>query len=379
MHWDQQKRLFVVTRFDDCVAVLSAPRVFTAANDLEQSRMRRPDGRVAEAASNPREHIRYRALLGRAFDSRLITWVEPIVRELVDQLIDRLIDGCARRGQADLIAAVAYPLPTLTLAALFGIPESERALFLGWASDYSRAMMGELDEAGEARFRRTVAELLSLFAYLLEVRRRQPGEDLLSRLADSRVDGDRLGTSRILGLCDQLMVAGRDLTAGLIGNCTWALLAHETQLGRLRMRPGLLDAAIEETLRWDTPVLGQARTSTTDTHLRRVRIPAGSTILLMFGSANRDPDIFADPDRFDIERPNARQHMAFGRGIHLCPGAALARLQARATIGRLLERLPCLRIVPDRPPVRRVAAFMLNLRGFESFPVAFDPPEARRG
>src|SRR5439155_21048326 len=151
----------------------------------------------------------------------------------------------------------------------------------------------------------------------------------LSRLTQAHLGDAVLSSSQVLHLCDQLMTAGRDLTAGLIGNCLAALLSHPEQLARVRAEPNRLDAAIEESLRWDTPVLGQARICRADTELRGVRLPAGSTVMVMFAAANRDPDIFAEPDRFDIERRNVGQHLAFGRGLHFCIGAALARLEAR--------------------------------------------------
>jgi cytochrome P450 len=181
-----------------------------------------------------------------------------------------------------------------------------------------------------------------------------------------------LSASEIVGLCEQLMVAGRDLTTGLIANCIRALHTHPTELQRLRNNPELLDAAIEETLRWDCPVLAQPRRNRSSYVLRGVEMPAGADLLVVFAAANRDPAVFAEPDEFDILRSNASRHLAFGRGIHFCLGAPLARLEAQIAIRTLFARLVGMRLVAERPPVRRVAAFMLNLRTFDELPLRFD-------
>jgi cytochrome P450 len=208
---------------------------------------------------------------------------------------------------------------------------------------------------------------------MLERRRQEPQNDLLSRLTQAHVGEAVLSTSQMLYLCDQLMVAGRDLTTGLIGNCLAAVLSQPIQLARLKAEPNRIGAFVEESLRWDTPVLGQARISRADTELRGIPIPAGSSVLVMFAAANRDPEVFTDPDRFDIERGNAGQHLTFGRGIHFCIGAALARMEARIAVSTLLSRLPNLRLDADRPGARRDAGLMVNLRAYRSLPLAFDP------
>lgn len=170
------------------------------------------------------------------------------------------------------------------------------------------------------------------------------------------------------------MVAARDLETGLLGNSLYALLSHPDQWQRLRAEPGTLDSAIEECLRWDTPVLGKARTTLTDVSVRGVLIPAGGRVMVMLGSANRDPAVFAEPDRFDSRRQNLAQHLALGRGIHYCLGAPLARLETRVVLRTLFDRLPNIRLAPDSPPARRSPRQMLNLCALRSLPIVFGAP-----
>ncbi|HLZ28917.1 MAG TPA: cytochrome P450 [Chloroflexota bacterium] len=305
--------------------------------------------------------------MNRAFTTTFVANLEPRIQVLTD----RLIDAFAGSEVADFIDAVAYPLPTLVLADLLGLTESERPVFTAWADDYTCAL-GDFQPEVQARYQHAAAELVAYFGYKLHQRRPPASHDLLARLTEARLDGNRLSATDILSLCNQLMIAARDLATGLLGNSLHALLSQPHQWQRLRAEPSTLDSVIEECLRWDTPVLGQARTSLTDVSLRGVRVPAGSSVMVMLGSANRDPAVFAEPDRFDCRRYNAGQHLAFGRGIHFCLGAPLARLETRVVLRTLLERLPNVRLAPDSPPARRAPGQMLNLRAFRSLTIALD-------
>ena len=351
----EDRRAFIVTRHDDCLALLTDAARFADTSD---------DG--APLASQPAVHIQYRSLVNRAFTTTFVANLEPRIQLFAD----RLIDEFAGSGVADFMDAVAYPLPTLVLADLLGLTEAERPLFIAWADDYTRAL-GDFEPQVQARYQRSASELVAYFGYKLHERRGPASHDLLARLTSARIGDSQLSATDILSLCNQLMVAARDLATGLLGNSLYALLSHPDQWLRLRAEPSTLDSAIEECLRWDTPVLGQARTSLTDVSLRGVRIPAGGSVMVMLGSANRDPAVFAEPDRFDSRRQNAGQHLAFGRGIHFCLGAPLARLETRVVLRTLLDRLPNMRLAPDSPPVRRSPGQMLNLRAFRSLPIAF--------
>ena len=362
VYWVDAFRVFAVTRYDDCVNVLMHPEQFGPGQHID------PSVGGIEPAREPAEHIRYRNLIARAFTTEFVAHMRASVQSLVDSFIDRFTGP----GEVDVMPALARPLPTLVLAELLGIPEEQRSTFYAWAEVYTGSLSGPVDMEKKDRFLQTMQELVSYFAYLIEQRRGGSGNDLVTRLTAAYVGEERLSAAQILSFCEQLMVAGRDLTSGLIGNCLQALLSHPRELERLRAQPDLLDAAIEETLRWDTPVLGQPRTSRFDTELRGVRIRAGDQLIVMFGAANRDPNIFPLPDAFDIQRTNAGQHLAFGKGIHYCVGAQLARLEARVAISTLFARLPGLRLAAERQSERRFTEFMLNLRTFGSVPVIFN-------
>jgi cytochrome P450 len=343
---------YVISRYEDCVEVLAHPEQFAAQ---------------PYPGREPADHVRYRNIVGTAFDARFVQGLVPRIQRQIDQLID----GFGDAHQVDLMAALAQPLPTLVLAEILGVPLTELEMFTTWAREYSSALNDGLDVERSEPFKQTMRELIAYLAYLTEHRRKHPGDDLLSRLAAAELDGNTLTAAQILGLCDQLMVAGRDLTTGLIGNCVQALFAFADQLDHLRRDPDLLDAAIDETLRWDSPVLAQPRRTRIETHIGDVRLPSGTDLLVVFAAANRDPRVFPDPDSFDITRPNAGRHLAFGRGIHYCLGAPLACIEARLALRTLFARWPGMRPAPDEPPRRRFANAMLNPRTWQSLPVVF--------
>jgi cytochrome P450 len=355
VYWSEPFEAFIITRFDDCVRILTDPDGFGPVPDVLP---RQP----------PAEHVQYRNILARAFNAEYVAGLEPTIQGIVDRLIDEFIS----QGDVDLMTAFAERLPTLALAEMLGIPDTDLPMFLAWADVYTASLAVELNAEQKADFVRTIRELVGYFAYRLEDRRRHPGDDLISRLIRARAGEAELSTAQILSLCEQFMVAGRDLTTGLIGNGVRALLQHPEQLQRVKEQPALLEAAIEETLRWDSPVLGQPRTNRTDCELRGVRMQPGDLVVVMFAAANRDPLVFPSPDAFELDRPNAGLHLAFGRGIHFCLGAPLARLEAGIALRTLFERLPRLRLDPGRSGQRRVAFAMLNLRTYGSLPVAFD-------
>lgn len=366
--WAEGSGCFLVTRYDDAVAILTNPELFASGEASQSGHGGTEREEPPPAAVQVAEHVEYRNLVTRALSNRFVADLDAEIQRLTDELVD----GFPGSGHVDVIPALAAPLPTLALARVLGVPDAERAMFTVWADDYSRSIAGDLDDEARAQLRKSVRDAVGYFAYLVERRRSVPQNDLLSRLAEAHLGEAALSSAQVLYLCDQLMIAGRDLTTGLIGNCLAALLSHPEQLARLQADPSRLAAAVEETLRWDTPVLGQARVCRADTEVRGVPIPAGSTVVVMFAAANRDPDVFSGPDRFDIERPNAGQHLAFGRGVHFCMGAALARLEARVAVRTLFGRLSHLRLDPDQASVRRPPGSMVNLRAFRSLPLVFD-------
>ncbi|MFG3260020.1 cytochrome P450 [Streptomyces sp. NPDC048172] len=296
---------------------------------------------------DPPDHNRLRRLVAREFTPRRIAALAPYVREVTDGLLDAMADGAVggERG-ADLIDALAFPLPMTVICELLGVPDLDRRLFRGWSNEVV-APTSQVKEL--AAYEAMIPYLVSL----VQDKHKVPGPDLLSALITT-VDenGDRLDEDELLSMAFLLLVAGHETTVNLIGNGMRALFAHPEQLAALRADlDGLLDGAVEEMLRYDGPVEGSTpRLAIEPLDLGGgTVIPAGSEVVIVMADADRDPARFPEPDRFDIRR-DARGHIAFGHGIHYCLGAPLARLEGRTAVRRLLERFPRLEQEPDETP-----------------------------
>ncbi|MGH3239125.1 MAG: cytochrome P450, partial [Spirillospora sp.] len=281
---------------------------------------------------DPPSHTRTRGLVSHAFAPRLVAALEPTVREIVT----RLVDGFAPAGGADLIAELAYPVPIEIICSLVGLPVEDRGRLKRWTDDL--VTLGSPGTGGERQLE--CARSSVAFQHYLEAqvegRRREPRDDLLTALIDARVDREQpLDTAELVNLLIVLVFAGHETTTNLIGNLLVLLLERPEMLRAVRDDPSLTDDVITEGLRMDGPVQGMFRMATEEVALGGARIPAGAKVMALFGSANRDETVFADPDRFDPGRSNNHRHLAFGRGIHACLGAALARLETRIVIDTL--------------------------------------------
>jgi cytochrome P450 len=322
---------------------------------------------VAEPPSmlvvDPPDHTRYRRLVGRAFTPRATAAAEPMVRQVAETLLDALEPAAARGDPVDLVAAFAAPLPVLVIADLLGVPADRQEDFLRWGG----AAAATLDPGLPLRrFLAADRALRTLHAFLTEhfaQARRNPGEDLVSRLVAAS-DDDALTERELHAIVLLLLGAGFETTVNLLGNAVVLLDAHRDQRAALLAHPAGWPNAVEEVLRFDSPVQITGRTVRADTELAGVPLRPGSRVTLLLGAANRDPDVFAEPGRFDITRGNAREHLAFSAGIHYCVGAGLARLEAAVALRALTERFPDLRV--SGRPVRRN---LQTLRGFEHLPV----------
>lgn len=283
--------------------------------------------------SNPPEHTYFRRIVQPAFTPGMIGNLEPRIEQLAHELIDKVTD----RPTFDVHDDYAFPLPVIIISVLLGVPEEDIHLFKDW-SDASVEAMGSADPTPFAE------KLQALAAYQLnqiEERRtaKVPPDDLISLLVKVRRDGEPLPDAQILSVINQLLVGGNETTTSLITNCVWRLLENPSLWQRLVETPHLVDTAIEESLRYDPPVLGLYRTTTRDVALRGVTIPENTKVMLHYAAANRDAEMFDDPDVFSLDRPSKR-HMAFGLGIHFCLGAELARLEARTALKVLAQRFP---------------------------------------
>ena len=315
-------------------------------------------GRILLGMDGPR-HAQYRALVSRAFRAAAL---ERWERELVRPTIDALVDAIAPLGRADLVRDVTSQYPVRVIAGIVGVPVEDHARFQAWAQEIA---MGPGDPVRGVAASRAMREYLTPF---VEARRREPRDDLISDLVHAELDGEHLDDEDVHGFLRLLMPAGAETTYRVMGSCLVALLTRPAVLARVRREPALVARAVEETLRWETSITMVSRVATRDAAVGGCPVAAGTSLLLLTGSANRDEARWERPDEWDLDRPE-RPHLAFGWGRHLCLGMQLARLELRIGLQTLLERLPGLRSDPAEPPPRIVGT---AFRGPERLPVVFD-------
>ena len=310
---------------------------------------------------DPPDHRRLRSLVSKAFTPRAVNALEPHVRSLMHELLD----GVEDLSGFDLMEAVAKPLPVIVIAEMLGVPPEDRARFRGWSDRRARILEPTISQTEREDAVRAADALDAYFAPIVEERRADPQDDILSGLAQAEEEGDRLDEREMLTMLRLLLIAGNETTVNLIGNGMLALLRHPEQLQRLRDDPSLIPSAVEELLRYDSPVQLDLRRVVEDCDVNGFPVKRGDDIVLLIGGANRDPEQFEDPDGLDVGRSES-SHISFGRGIHACIGAPLARLEARIAIEMLLERFSSIRL--SGPPPRFRGSIVL--RGLESLPVA---------
>lgn len=359
---------YFLTCYEDINAVYRNPRLFSSDKRLQFAPVFGEQAPLYEhhttslVFNDPPLHTHVRKAFGNALSPKMIVAMEPGVLALVD----RLLDGIEQRGRFDLIADYAAAIPVEIIGNLLRIPQAERGPLRRWSLAILGALEFGLTAEQIARGNRCVEEMLAFLGDFVARRRNSLSDDeddLLARLIRWESEGYRLSETELYHQCIFLLNAGHETTSNLIGNGVQLLLTHPGEREHLRARPGMIDSAVEEILRCESPNQFGNRTATADTEIGGVHIPAGSILTLCIGAANRDPDVFADPDRFDIARhPNP--HLAFGAGIHTCAGLNVARLEGRIAIGRMLERFPELRF--DGEPVRSRRA---RFRGFDTVPL----------
>ncbi len=359
-----------VFRYDDVQHVLSDYATFS-------SQFGGPSGNAGVGplgasliSADPPRHRDLRSLVNQAFTPRAVAALAP----RITQIVDELLDAVAASGKMDIVDDLAYPLPVIVIAELMGIPPERRADFKRW-SDAIVSGERQRQPGAAGGYTSAQGEMTEYFREVIEQRREQPGDDLISALLRSEIDGEHLSERELLGFCILLLVAGNETTTNLIGN---AILCFDDTPGvweRLREEPALIPSAVEEVLRYRSPVQAMFRVVKQDTQIGEQSLPAGTRMLAWIGSANRDEAQFPNAGGFAIERtPN--RHLAFGYGIHFCLGAPLARLEARIALEEMTRRLPRLR------RVREVELEPLGgpiIFGARRLPVTFDaaPTETR--
>ncbi|MGY1581024.1 cytochrome P450 [Streptomyces sp. MN13] len=295
----------------------------------------------------PPDHTRIRRLVSKAFTPRTVERLKPYVERLAGELVD----GLVRRGGGDLLADIAEPLPVAVIAEMLGVPESDRAPLRPWSADICG--MYELNPSQEAAERavRASVEFSGYLRELIAARRKEPGDDLISGLIAAHDEGDRLTEQEMISTCVLLLNAGHEATVNATVGGWWTLFRHPDQLAALRADHSLIPSAIEELMRYDTPLQLFERWVLDEIEIDGTTIPRGAELALLFGSANHDPAVFTDPGRLDLARAD-NPHISFSAGIHYCIGAPLARLELAASMRALLERAPTLTLAaePQRKP-----------------------------
>ncbi|MGW1062844.1 cytochrome P450 [Micromonospora rubida] len=353
VHFDEKVQAWHVLGYHDTQQVQTDPVTFSS--EVAPLAPKQEDFDLSNKGNFLRtddpEHRRLRGMVSKAFTPKMIADLEPRIVEMTTQLLDAADSGGDRW---DFIAELGYPLPFMVMTELLGIPDTDRA-FLRKLSDtfvevQSYEPDGSLDDQGESAVNNVAPLLRELNQYLLEIlraRRKNPGDDLAGRLMAVEVDGVRLDEEEALGFLN-LLVAGHHTTTAALGNTVLALHENPHVWDQLRADPALIPAAIEESVRFRPPFPRSARRVTKDTEIGGQKIPAGAIVLVWLTTANRDDRVFADPGRFDILRkPNP--HLAFGRGIHHCLGAPLARLETKIAMRLMLERYSDIRVRDDVP------------------------------
>ena len=355
---------WLLTRYEDCTAVLRNPTMSSAQRDAapgeEPSLLQQYLSKLMLFSDAP-DHTRLRGLVSRAFTPRVVEELRPRIVELVDQLLDE----AAEAGELDVIAGLGRPLPVAVIAEMLGVPGEDQDRFRSWSEALAHTVDPEM--APDVAERATIAglEFMEYFNELSEERRQRPQADLVSALVAIEDGGDRLAADELVANCILLLIAGHETTTNLIGNGTLALLRNPDQLALFRDDPGLAKTAVEELLRYDSPVHLTGRVALEDTDVGGTTVRAGDRITTLLAAANRDPEAFADPARLDLARSDNR-HLAFSSGPHFCLGAALARLEGQIALSSLVTRFPDVALATDDLEWNPT----ITLRGLQRLPVA---------
>jgi cytochrome P450 len=383
VHWnpgtEEFRGFWSLTRYDDVLFVSRHPDLFISSKGISGPGLRDPmrfadvnaqPGGVSIITMDPPRHVKLRRLVNRGFTPRAVNAMEATIRQIATTILDRVAD----RTTCDFVLDISSQLPLAVICGLMGLEEHHWPLMfeltnrtLGAADPEYQVDVSEEERGSVAARMRTVnmgrAQMLEFFGEALQQRRKQPREDLISILLESEVDGERLEEHDILAFCFLLILAGNETTRNGISGGLLALCDHPLERARLQADTSLLDSAVDEVLRWTSPLHHMARRAIADVEIRGQTIQAGDSVLMWYPSANRDEDVFVDPYRFDITRqPN--EHLAFGHHEHFCLGAGFAKKEIKVMFEELFRRFPDIQV--DGPPVRLRSNF---INGIKRLPV----------
>lgn len=362
--------IFLYTRYDDVLEVLRSPDFSTDRSGVPAmrwiARMTRGEPEFAGLIErnlltiDGEDHRRLRGLVSKAFTPRRVSQLRPRLEATMDELLDRV----AKKGQMELVRDLAHPLPVIAIAELLGVPATDRDRFRGWATHLVQLLDPFQGSGGAAPMIRATKEIFAYFRPLLAERRANPRDDLISAMIAAEQDGQRLDEVDLLSLSSLLLIAGHETTSNLIGSAALLMLRFPDERKRLQDDLSLLPSAVDECLRYESPIQFTDRAVVRDCELAGQPLRRNQMVGALLAAANRDPTHFPDPDRFDIGRPN-NDHLAFGHGNHFCLGSQLAKLEAEVALGALLRRFPDFRGNPEPPAWRR----SMVIRGPESVPL----------
>jgi cytochrome P450 len=354
VYWSDAIGGWILTGYDDILVSFKSTAHFSNENRLGQATAYLSQEKQAQFKpfedhyktksllhSDPPDHTRMKSLITREFNAAIVEKMKPRIQETVDGLLE----AAAARGRMDVVAELAAPLPISVIAQILGVPREDHHLFQLWADELLRFQgVNKPSEEDLHRAQNAITAMRPYIRRMIEERRVQPQDDLISKFAAEEDAAGRISEVELISTCVTLFVAGQETTISLIANTIYTLLSHPDQLALLRRKPDLLPLALEESLRFESPVSRQPRLMKQDLELRGHTLRQGQMAFQMLNAANRDPKYFSEPDKFDLQRAD-NKHLAFGYGIHFCVGATLARAEGAIAIGSAIRRFPNLRLV----------------------------------
>lgn len=372
-------QLFVLTRYEDIVAVVRNSDLFSNQAELHGGEplllhaearsiyQERGWPRSFPLAVDPPDHRKYRSLVDPLLIGDRLKTLQPMIKRLVHELIDGMQD----RGEVEFVEAFAVPLPVAVIGTVLGFPHEDTAQLRVWSAAWAAPFARGLTKEQEISVAEKGVEFQHYIKSHIDDRRRTPRDDVISHLVQVRFDGGRaLSDGEIIQMLDHLYIGGNETTTFALASGMWLMLREPRIYQQLKADPSKVRTFVEEVLRLESPTQGLYRTATRDTEIRGVEIPKGATIHMRFGAANRDADVFADPDRLDLDRPNASRHLAFSQAEHHCPGFSLSKLEQSLAFQALIDRLPNLRLTPGQNDFQHLPGFVL--RALRELHLSFD-------
>ena len=377
VYWSAAIGGWLLTRYDDILISFKDTAHFSNENRLGKAVEYLPDEKRRNYKpfedhyatkgllhSDPPDHTRLRSLVVKEFTPKVVEQMRPRIQEVVNGILDR----AEEEGRMDVVPDLAAALPINVIAEIMGVPLNDRHLIKKWTDDLLAFQgVNKPSEYDLTRAQNVLLEIRPYIREMIEIRRRIPTQDLMSKFVAAESAGERLSEAELINTCVTLFTAGHETTLSLISNTIYTLLSNPEQFRLLKENPGLLEAAIEESLRYESPVSRQSRLMKNDVELKGFVLKKGDMLFQMLNAANRDPDVFVDPDTFDIKREKNR-HIAFGQGSHFCVGAVLSRAEAFVAVGTLMKRLPNIEMVDEKPDWD---VGKRNSRVLKSLPVRF--------